>query len=299
MSEFVQYLVNGFAQGSIYALIALGYTMVYGILKLINFAHGEFYMIGGYIGAYMLQSLGLPFWLVLILVMPTVGLLAVVVERLAYRPLRNAPRIAPLITTIGVSIMLLEIMRLIAGAQPRAFPQPFDDVIYEVGNWLPSLDGVILQRSQIIIFAIAISLMLLLNTIVMKTKMGRAMRALSMDFDASRLMGVPIDRVVGFTFFIGAGLAGAGGVLVGMYYNQIEPYMGQLSGLKAFTAAVLGGIGVIPGAVIGSFILSISEALVVGYGESSYRDAIAFAILIVVLMFRPWGILGKPERVKV
>ncbi len=299
MSEFVQYLVNGFAQGSIYALIALGYTMVYGILKLINFAHGEFYMIGGFVGAYLLQSFGLPFWLVLILVMPIVGFLAVAVERFAYRPLRNAPRIAPLITAIGVSIMLLEIMRLTAGAQPRSFPQPFEDVIYEVGEWVPALEGVILQRSQIIIFSIAIALMLLLNTIVMKTKIGRAMRALSMDFDASRLMGVAIDRVVAFTFFIGAGLAGAGGVLVGMYYNQIEPYMGQLAGLKAFTAAVLGGIGVIPGAVIGSFILSISEALVVGYGESSYRDAIAFAILIVVLMFRPWGILGKPERVKV
>lgn len=299
MSEFVQYLVNGFAQGSIYALIALGYTMVYGILKLINFAHGEFYMIGGFVGSYFLQKLGMPFWLTLILVMPTVGLMAVAVERFAYRPLRNAPRIAPLITAIGVSIMLLEIMRLIAGAQPRSFPQPFEDVIYEVGNAIPALDGVIIQRSQILIFSIAIALMVLLNTIVMKTKIGRAMRALSMDFDASRLMGVPLDRVIAFTFFIGASLAGAGGVLVGMYYNQIEPYMGQLAGLKAFTAAVLGGIGVIPGAVIGSFILSISEALVVGYGASSYRDAIAFGILIVVLMFRPWGILGKPERVKV
>ncbi|MEO5668557.1 MAG: branched-chain amino acid ABC transporter permease, partial [Bdellovibrionota bacterium] len=161
------------------------------------------------------------------------------------------------------------------------------------------LDGVIIQRNQIMVFVIAIVLMILLNTIVMKTKIGRAMRALSMDFDASRLMGVPIDRVIAFTFFIGASLAGAGGMLVGMYYNQVEPYMGQLAGLKAFTAAVLGGIGVIPGAVIGAFILSISEALVVGYSESSYRDAIAFAILILVLMFRPWGILGRPERVKV
>lgn len=299
MSEFVQYLINGLSQGSIYALIALGYTMVYGILKLINFAHGEFYMIGGFVGAFFLQYLGLPFWLALCLVIPTIGLLAVLVERFAYRPLRNAPRIAPLITAIGVSIMLLELMRLIAGAQPRSFPQPFEDVIYEVGEFIPALEGVILQRSQIMIFAIAIGLMIALNTIVMKTKIGMAMRALSMDFDASRLMGVPIDRVVAFTFFIGAGLAGAGGMLIGMYYNQIEPYMGQLAGLKAFTAAVLGGIGVIPGAVIGSFLLSISEALVVGYGESSYRDAIAFGILIFVLMFRPWGILGKPERVKV
>lgn len=299
ISEFVQYIINGLAQGSIYALIALGYTMVYGILKLINFAHGEFYMLGGFIGAYLLQSLGLPFWLALLLIIPIMGTLAVLVERLAYRPLRNAPRIAPLITAIGVSIILLECTRLVAGAQPRAFPQPFEDVIYEIGEHIPALDGVILQRSQILIFGIAISLMLLLNFVVMKTKMGRAMRALSMDFDACRLMGVNIDRVIAFTFFIGAGLAGAGGMLIGMYYNQIEPYMGQLAGLKAFTAAVLGGIGVIPGAVIGSFILSISEALVVGYGASSYRDAIAFAILILVLMVRPWGLLGKPERIKV
>jgi len=299
MSEFVQYLVNGFAQGSIYALIALGYTMVYGILKLINFAHGEIYMIGGYVGIFLLSTLGLPFWAALLLVMPIVGLFAVLIERFAYRPLRGAPRIAPLITAIGVSIVLLELMRLIAGAQPRPFPQPFEDVSYEVGTWISALDGVIIQRNQIMVFIIAVVLMLLLNTIVMKTKIGRAMRALSMDFDASRLMGVPIDRVIAFTFFIGASLAGAGGMLVGMYYNQVEPYMGQLAGLKAFTAAVLGGIGVIPGAVIGAFILSISEALVVGYGESSYRDAIAFAILIFVLMFRPWGIMGKAERVKV
>jgi branched-chain amino acid transport system permease protein len=299
MSEFVQYLVNGFAQGSIYALIALGYTMVYGILKLINFAHGELYMIGGYCGIFLLSTLGLPFWAALLLVMPMVGLLAVLIERFAYRPLRGAPRIAPLITAIGISIVLLEATRLIAGAQPRAFPQPFEDVSYEIGTWIPALEGVIIQRNQIVIFSIAIFLMLALNAIVMKTKIGRAMRALSMDFDASRLMGVPIDRVIAFTFFIGASLAGAGGLLVGMYYNQVEPYMGQLAGLKAFTAAVLGGIGVIPGAVIGAFILSISEALVVGYSESSYRDAIAFAILILVLMFRPWGILGRPERVKV
>lgn len=299
MSELVQYLVNGFAQGSIYALIALGYTMVYGILKLINFAHGELYMLGGFFGILFLQVMGLPFWATLILTMAVVGLLAVLIERFAYRPLRGAPRIAPLITALGVSIVLLEATRLLAGAQPRAFPQPFEDVFYEVGLWIPALEGVIVQRNQLVIFSISIALMLLLNFVVMKTQIGRAMRALSMDFDASRLMGVPIDRVIAFTFFIGAGLAGAGGLLVGMYYNQVEPYMGQLVGLKAFTAAVLGGIGVIPGAVIGSFLLAISEALVVGYGESSYRDAIAFGILIFVLMLRPWGLLGKAERVKV
>jgi branched-chain amino acid transport system permease protein len=299
MAEFVQYLINGLAQGAIYALIALGYTMVYGILKLINFAHGEFYMSGAFLGIFVFTTLGVPFWIGVPLVMIATGALAVFVERFAYRPLRNADRIAPLITALGISIIILEGTRIIAGAEPRAFPQQFEEKIYEIGSVIPALDGVIIQRNQIIIFVTGFLLMLLLHHIVMKTKMGRAMRALSVDFDASRLMGVPIDRVIAFTFFIGAALAGIAGVLVGMYYNQAEPYMGQLAGLKAFTAAVLGGIGVIPGAVLGALLLGISEALITGYGESSYRDAIAFGILIVVLMFRPWGLLGRPERVKV
>ena len=299
MAEFVQYLINGLAQGSIYALIALGYTMVYGILKLINFAHGEFYMVGAFLGIFVFSALKLPLLPGIALVMIINGLFAVVVERLAYRPLRNANRIAPLITALGISIVILEAMRVFVGAQPRSFPQVVEEKIYDIGASFPALDGVILQRAQIIIFVVSLGLMVLLRYVVMKTKIGRAMRALSVDFDACRLMGVPVDRVIAFTFFIGAALAGAGGVLVGMYYNQAEPYMGQLAGLKAFTAAVLGGIGVIPGAVIGALLLGVCEQLVVGYGQSSYRDAIAFAVLILVLMLRPWGILGKPERVKV
>ena len=299
LAEFAQYLINGLAQGSIYALIALGYTMVYGILKMINFAHGEFYMAGSFFGVWVFTHFGLPIYVGLPLVMLMTGGLAVLVERVAYRPLRDSGRIAPLITALGVSIALLELVRIIAGAQPRAFPQLVEEKVYDMGEYTPLLADVFIQRNQILIFFLSMALMLVLHRIVMKTKMGRAMRALSVDFDASRLMGVPIDRVIAFTFFIGASLAAVAGVLVGMYYNQAEPYMGQLAGLKAFTSAVLGGIGNIPGAVLGALLLGISEALVVGYGESSYRDAIAFGILIVVLMVRPWGLLGKPERVKV
>lgn len=299
LAEFTQYLINGLAQGAIYALIALGYTMVYGILKLINFAHGEFYMVAGFFGLVAFNLLHLPFLPGLLVVMIFTGLLAVTVERFAYRPLRKSRRIAPLITALGISIVLLELTRIIGGAEPRPFPQQFENDIYDLAEWSPRLEGVVVQKNQIVILCVSLGLMALLNFVVMRTRLGRAMRALSMDFEASQLMGVPLNRVIAFTFFVGASLAGAGGVLVGMYYNQVEPYMGQLAGLKAFTAAVLGGIGVIPGAVLGSMLLGVSEAFVVGYGQSSYRDAIAFGILIIVLMIRPWGLLGKPERIKV
>ncbi len=304
VAELVQYLINGLSQGSIYALIALGYTMVYGILKLINFAHGEFYMVGAFLGVFLFSNIsssgniGL-FVVGGIAVMGGTGLLAVLVERFAYRPLRGAKRIAPLITALGISIILLEVVRISVGAQPRPFPQIFEEKTYDLSTWFPFLEGVVLRRVQILIFVTTLILMGLLRWIVMKTKMGRAMRALSVDYDASRLMGVPVNRVIAFTFFLGASLAAMAGVLVGMYFSQVDPYMGQMAGLKAFTAAVLGGIGVIPGAVLGSLVLGVCEALVVGYGESSYRDAMAFGILIVVLMVRPWGLMGVPERVKV
>jgi branched-chain amino acid transport system permease protein len=296
ISEFFQYLINGLAQGSIYALIALGYTMVYGILKLINFAHGEFYMVGGFLGMALMsllpQYIPIPPVILLPLVLLLTGLLAVFVEYLAYRPLRNSKRLAPLITAVGVSIVLLELIRVIAGGKPQPFPQLFENRVFEVA-------GLFLQRSHLVIFIVMITLMLLLRWIVMKTPIGRAMRAASQDFDAAKLMGVPLNRVISFTFFLGAVLAAVAGILVGMHFNNVEPYMGQLAGLKAFTAAVLGGIGSVPGAVLGAITLGVCEAFVVGYGESSYRDAIAFGVLILVLMFRPWGILGKPERVKV
>ncbi len=292
MLEFLQHLIDGISLGAIYALIALGYTMVYGILKFINFAHGEFYMAGAFMGIFMLGHLSLPYWLGMLAVMAVMGAIAMFIERVAYRPLRGAKRIAPLITALGISITLMEAVRVFVGAAPRAFPRKFENHIFDLG-------GVIVMSDQIVIFLVAGLLMLLLTFIVLKTKIGKAMRALSEDFDACRLMGVNIDAVIAFTFFLGAALAGVAGVLVGTYFNQVEPYMGQLAGLKAFTAAVLGGIGVIPGAVVGALLLGVSEALVVGYGESSYRDAIAFGILILVLMFRPWGLMGRPERVKV
>lgn len=290
--DFFQYLINGLSQGAIYALIALGYTMVYGILKFINFAHGEFYMVGAFVGIFVFQALGLPFLLGLPLVMAIMGIVAVLIERVAYRPLRGAKRIAPLITALGISISFAELTRVLVGPEPRGFPQ-----VLQLGYL--EFSGVIIRGEQILILGLTIVLMGMLTWIVMRTKLGRAMRALSEDFDACRLMGVNIDLVVAFTFFLGAALAGVAGVMVGLYYNQVEPYMGQLAGLKAFTAAVLGGIGVIPGAVMGAVLLGLAEAMVVGYWASSYRDAIAFAILILVLMFRPWGLLGRPERIKV
>ncbi len=300
-SEFVQYILNGIAQGAIYALIALGYTMVYGILKLINFAHGEFYMVGAFLGVFFITHF--PPYLAIPLAMMTAGLLAVIVERVAYRPLRGSGRIAPLITALGVSIFLLELTRVIAGPGARSFPQFFDNPTYNLfevtGSKFAWLDGVVLRKSQLVIFISSLVVMSTLWYIVMKTKMGRAMRALSMDFDASKLMGVNINAVIAFTFFLGAALAAIAGILVGMNFNNVEPYMGQLAGLKAFTAAVLGGIGVIPGAALGGLVLGVCENLVTGYLPSSYRDAIAFGVLILVLMVRPWGILGKPERVKV
>lgn len=291
-SELAQFVLNGLAQGAIYALIALGYTLVYGILKLINFAHGEFYMVGAFLGVFVLGYLGLPWYLGIPLVMLLNGLLAVLVERIAYRPLRKAKRVAPLITAVGVSIVLLEGMRVIAGPQPRDFPQFLDNHTFILGN-------LVLQSNQLLVFGVTLVLMLGLRYVVMSTDMGRAMRAASQDFDASRLMGVPLNRVIAFTFFIGASAASIAGILVGLVFNQVEPYMGQLSGLKAFTAAVLGGIGSVPGAVLGSLFLGVSESLVVGYLASSYRDAITFGVLILVLMVRPWGLLGKPQRVKV
>lgn len=299
LAEFLQYTVNGLAQGSVYALIALGYTMVYGILKLINFAHSEFYMSGAFFALVVFSTFKLPLVLGFFVVIILTGLLAVLVERIAYRPLRNANRIAPLITALGVSIVLPELCRVIMGPEPREFPELIENNVYDLVAIHPSLDGVLVQKTQLIIFGVTFVLMLLLRYIVMHTKIGRAMRALSFDFDASLLMGVPLNRIIAFTFFLGASLAAVGGMLIGVYQNQIDPYMGQLAGLKAFTAAVLGGIGVVPGAVVGALLLGLSEAFVVGYGQSSYRDAIAFGILIVVLLIRPWGIMGRPERIKV
>lgn len=292
MVDILQQLINGISLGSIYALIALGYTMVYGILRLINFAHGDIFMVGAFIGFFALGYWNLPFILGLIVAMLGAAILGVSIERFAYRPLRNAPRISLLITAIGVSFLLENLMVLLVGASPRSFPQSISLEIYNIG-------GLILTNRQIIILLISILLMIFLQFIVMKTKIGKAMRSVSQDREMAQMLGINIDRVIAFTFALGSSLAAAAGVMVGLYFNKIEPYMGVMPGLKAFVAAVLGGIGIIPGAMLGGFILGIAEVLVSAFISSTVRDAVAFIILIIILLVRPSGILGKYMREKV
>jgi len=292
METFFQQMINGLSLGSIYALIALGYTMVYGIIKLINFAHGDIYMVGAFIGYTMIHSFGMGFFPALLTAMALSALLGVLIERIAYKPLRHATRIAVLITAIGVSYLLQNGMLYFYGAEVRSFPQVVDNTLFEVA-------GLQVSRIQLLIFATALVLMVLLQFIVQKTKMGKAMRAVSTDSSAAQLMGINVDNVISFTFFLGSALAGAAGVLVGLYYNTIDPMMGVAPGLKAFVAAVLGGIGFIPGAVLGGFTIGIVETLVSAYGNSMIRDAVVYGILILILIIRPAGILGKHVKEKV
>ncbi len=289
--DILQYLVNGLAQGSIYALVALGYTMVYGIIKLINFAHGEFYMIGAFIGLYLV-SLKLPLYLVFPLAMISSGLIAVIVERLVYKPIRYAGKIPALITALGASLFFQFGGQLVIGADSKSFELPYQDKTYILGE-------VSVTSTQLIIMGVTFFLMLFLWWLVKHTKIGKAMRATSFNRDAAELMGINTDMIISFTFFLGASLAGAAGVLVGMYTNTVNPLMGMIPGLKAFIAAVLGGIGIIPGAVLGGLVLGVAENLVVGLWVSTYRDAVAFAILILILLFKPSGLLGRPTGEKV
>ena len=310
MYDFIQHLINGLAAGTIYALVALGYTMVYGVLKLINFAHGDVMMVGVYVGyavAFLLGrehlgSLGAA------LLVFTVSLLACaamgfVIERFAYRPLRDKPRLTALITAIGISFALSYGFQLdfavsvgghdvtvLPGAAARRFP-----AIIPPQEWLVLGDNdVIIWNWQVLSFGIALTLMVGLQFLVFKTRFGKAMRAVSQDADAARLMGISVDNTISFTFAIGSALAGAAGVLVGVYYNAINPLMGLLPGLKAFVAAVFGGIGLIPGALLGGYFIGASETLVAGYWSSLYTDAVVFAILILVLIFKPTGLFkGK------
>ena len=292
MTQFLQQLINGLSLGSIYALIALGYTMVYGIIKLINFAHGDIYMLGAYIGFICTAQLGMGFFSALITAMALCALIGVVIERIAYKPLRNATRITALITAIGVSYFLEASTQKVMGTGVKTFPQV-------LANQKIMLGGVMITTQQIAIFVITIVLMLLLQYIVRKTKVGRAMRAVSVDADAARLMGVNVDMPISYTFAIGSALAGAAGVLVGLYYNSINPLMGMLPGVKAFIAAVFGGIGIIPGAMFGGFFIGIVETLVSGYGSSLYKDAVVYIILIIILVVKPAGLLGKNVKEKV
>lgn len=292
MEQFLQQLINGISLGSIYALIALGYTMVYGIINLINFAHGEIYMIGAFTGYLAITYTNLGFFPALILAMSVCALLGVIIERIAYKPLRNATRIAALITAIGVSLFLQYSTMFFTGATVRSFPKVLTDKAFYIGE-------VIISLQQIYIIIITIVLMIILQFIVHKTKVGKAMRAVSIDPDAAQLMGIKVDRTISYTFAIGSALAGAAGVLVGIYYNSIDPLMGVMPGLKAFVAAVFGGIGIIPGAMIGGYFIGTAESLVSGYGSSLLKDAVVFSILIIVLIVKPTGLLGKNTKEKV
>ena len=292
MIVFLQQLINGLSLGSIYALIALGYTMVYGIIKLINFAHGDIYMLGAYFGFLAITYLNVGFIPAILIAMVGCAILGVTIERIAYKPLRHATRIAALITAIGVSYFLEAGTQRVLGTQVRVFPEMLGDGAIVLG-------GLRITMEQIYIFVTTIVLMLILQFVVNKTKIGRAMRAVSTDADAARLMGINVDTTISITFAIGSALAGAAGVLVGVYYNSINPLMGMIPGVKAFIAAVFGGIGIIPGAMFGGFFIGICEAIVTGYGGSLFKDAVVYVILIIILVIKPAGLLGKNVKEKV
>ncbi|NLC66737.1 MAG: branched-chain amino acid ABC transporter permease [Clostridium sp.] len=294
MNQIIQQLINGLSLGSIYALLALGYTMVYGIIKLINFAHGEVYMIGAYAGYALTTFLHLGFFPSLIISMIACGLLGVIIEKIAYKPVRNSTRIAALITAISVSLFLQYGMMYFVSPATRTFPNvlPSKQISFFEGS-------LILDMRNVYIILTTVALMLLLQYVIHKTKVGKAMRAVSIDSDAAKLMGIDINKTISYTFALGSALAGAAGVLVGAYYNSINPLMGVTPGLKAFVAAVIGGIGVIPGAMFGGMFLGMTETIVSSLGGSLYKDAVSFAILIIVLLIKPNGLLGIDEKEKV
>jgi branched-chain amino acid transport system permease protein len=298
---FLQQLINGLTVGSVYALIALGYTMVYGILGLINFAHGEIYMIGAYLGVIffgILTALGLtakslPLSIALTFLLSIIYSAAYgyTVEKVAYRPLRHAPRLSPLITALGISIFLQNYVMLSQGAKDKVFPTLLSGG-FAIGNAAVSY-------LQIFIMLASVVLMVALHLFITKTRLGTAMRATSQDKKMASLLGINVDGVISATFIIGSGLAAAGGVMIAMYYGLINFYMGYVAGLKAFTAAVLGGIGNIPGAMLGGIVLGLVESFGAGYISAEYKDVFAFAILILVLIFKPSGLLGESLQEKV
>ncbi len=322
MSTFVQQLINGVSLGAIYSLIALGYTMVYGVLKLINFAHGDIYMVGAFMGYYLANGLGargaqaiglspdgfiargllgggamepslITALVVMLLAMAICAGVGVIIERFAYRPVRKYSRLTALITAIGVSLLLENGGQVVFGADPKFFPELFRKQNIEL------FDGASINSADIVVLVIALALMIALQLIVYRTKTGRAMRALSFNLQSAKLMGINTDRIIAFTFALGSALAAAAGVLVAIRIPRIDPLMGILVGLKAFVAAVLGGIGNIPGAMLGGLLIGITETMVVGYLSPTYKDAVAFAILILVLLLRPSGLLGSVSQEKV
>jgi branched-chain amino acid transport system permease protein len=291
MTYVLQQFLNALQVGSIYALIALGYTMVYGILTMINFAHGDLFMVGAFFCFLAAVYLNLPFIPVLIISMIGVALLGVVIERFAYKPLRQAPRVSAIITALGVGLFL-ENFTLALSPYPQQVPQLLDNT-----NW--TFFGVSISSLQIFVIILSLLLMWILDLIVRRTMVGMAMRAISWDKTVAPLLGVPVNLIISITFAIGTGLGGAAGVMYGLAYPVIDPYMGIMVGWKAFISAVVGGIGNIRGAMIGGYILGAVEIMVVAFLPSTYRDFIAFVLLLVLLIFRPYGILGKPHPQKV
>ncbi len=306
--EFLQQLINGLSQGSIYALIALGYTMVFGVLRFINFAHGDVYMLGAFVGFYLgpktLKLVGgqpgyLGMTAVLLLSMALCAIIGIVIEKLCYRPLRERPKLTVLITAIGVSLFLENGGQFAFGADPKSFPEIITDRAIEIPESWGKISGLTLTISQVLVIVVTLLLLFVLRHIVLKTRMGMAMRALSFNPVAAQLMGINIDVVISFTFGLGSALAGAAGILTSIQQPSIDPLMGVNAGLKAFVAAVLGGIGNLPGAALGGILIGLVEALVVGYVNPTYRDPIVFGVLILILLVKPTGLLGASEREKV
>jgi branched-chain amino acid transport system permease protein len=300
---FLQQLINGLALGGIYALIALGYTMIYGIIELINFAHGDVYTLGTFFSLAILTLLGVtgvvtgPLLIVVVVVtmlgaMLLCGLTGVIIERLAYRRLRNAPRLAPLITAIGMSFILENVMQYWRGPSPIPFPQVIPNAALHLG-------AVTIATKQILVVVLAIALMIVLRAFVYRTKLGKAMRATAQDRDAAQLMGIDINTTIALTFLIGSALAGAAGFVSGVYYGTTGPFNGFSAGLKAFTAAVLGGIGNLAGAMLGGFLIGLIEALTTQWISDQWSDVVVFAVLVLVLIFRPSGLLGESVPAKV
>ncbi len=292
MLLFLSQVINGLSTGAIYALIALGYTMVYGIVRLINFAHGDILMVGSYTAVLLMVQVGVPFPVALMASMLVCVIFGVAIERVAYKPLRSAPRICSLITAIGVSYLLQNSAQLLFTANPRPFPTVITVEPLVIG-------GLSISFITVLTVAVAVLLMVLLTLFVQKSRMGKAMRAVSQDTGAAKLMGINVNVTISVTFAIGCALAGVGAFLYNIAYPTVAPTMGSMPGLKAFIAAVLGGIGVLPGAMLGGFIMGVAESLTKGYISSQLSDAVVYGILIVVLLVKPSGLLGNAAREKV
>ncbi|HEX2321420.1 MAG TPA: branched-chain amino acid ABC transporter permease [Streptosporangiaceae bacterium] len=305
MGFFFQELVNGIVVGALYSLVALGFSMVYGVLKLLNFAHGDLYMVGAFTGYFVIQwfggpkalSIPVPLLLVIMFLLAALltGGLGVAIERFAYRPLRNAPRIAPLITAIGISFFLENAALLLFGGQYRIYNTP-DFIPFSSGI---SIGSVSISVVQIMVIVLGVALMIGLRELVVRTKLGKQMRAVAADREAAEMLGINVNLTIAATFFLGSALAGVAGVMAGLLFNQVTNTIGFLAGLKAFTAAVVGGIGSIPGAMLGGLLIGIAESFITGYISSTYTNLIVFALLIIVMLLRPSGLLGQVQLQKV